>query len=193
MSTRRKITKGNPANPPKNRQSRAATDAPTGPAPGHPKPPAHPPKNSVAIYDVMLPDDTFEDTVEHFFQMVQQAQENPETAGMRRRIYFDVEGHRNELDGFDHDAYEVMKEWMLGWLAPYVTEIHTPLYVVKNPRPQRNDLPEHLITIPGGPKAEREATLVHEAREGNLPIWDSENSVYIHPDSSKTDHDGQPA
>src|SRR6202000_1126183 len=44
--------------------------------------------------------------------------------------------------GFDHDMFELQKEFLIGYLLQFVTEIRTPLYHVRNNRGQRDDVPE---------------------------------------------------
>ncbi|MEV8451820.1 HNH endonuclease [Streptomyces sp. NPDC052095] len=64
--------------------------------------------------------------------------------GAPRHLFLDVQGHRNAAGGFDADAVEIMQEFLLGFLGPYLTEISTPLFQVRNPGPQREDVPDAL-------------------------------------------------
>ncbi|MFJ9647190.1 HNH endonuclease [Streptomyces sp. NPDC101206] len=64
--------------------------------------------------------------------------------GTPRHLYLDVQGHRNAAGGYDADALEIIREFLLGFLGPYLTEISTPLYHVRNPEQQREDLPDVL-------------------------------------------------
>ena len=40
--------------------------------------------------------------------------------------------------------FELQGEFLFGFLSPYLSEIHTPLMHVINPKPQENDLPPAL-------------------------------------------------
>ncbi|MEW2167401.1 HNH endonuclease [Streptomyces sp. NPDC007084] len=67
--------------------------------------------------------------------------------GAPRHVYLDIQGHRNAVGGFDADALEIVREFLLGFLRPYLTEITTPLYRVRNPEPQREDIPDALNVL----------------------------------------------
>ncbi|MEU4369360.1 HNH endonuclease signature motif containing protein [Micromonospora chersina] len=62
----------------------------------------------------------------------------------KRYLYLDVQGHKNDAGGYDRDAYEIIKEFLVGFLMPYLTEVHTPLGAFRNPKAQREDVPEVL-------------------------------------------------
>jgi hypothetical protein len=40
---------------------------------------------------------------------------------------------------------ELQKEFLLGFLSPYLSEIYAPLVSVTNKKPQENDIPPTLI------------------------------------------------
>jgi hypothetical protein len=44
---------------------------------------------------------------------------------------------------------ELQKEFLLGFLSPYLSEIHCPLVDETNQKPQENDTPPTLILIDG--------------------------------------------
>jgi hypothetical protein len=68
--------------------------------------------------------------------------------GGRRMLFLDIEGHR-EADGrFDADMRELQHDFLLGVLAPFLTEAHCPLVTLRNPRHQDNDIPQDLIIEP---------------------------------------------
>ncbi|MBP2052514.1 5-methylcytosine-specific restriction endonuclease McrA [Streptomyces griseochromogenes] len=96
----------------------------------------------MAIYHDMKVYENFERSARRIFECVQDAQRR--SPGARRYLYLDVQGHRNEAGGYDHDAFELMQEFTLGFLGDYLTEIHTPLCHARNPKRQRNDLPDVL-------------------------------------------------
>jgi hypothetical protein len=76
------------------------------------------------------------------FKLVQEAQRVQ--PGKRRKLFLDVEGHRNIQGGFDADMLELQKEFLMGFLIQFLSEIHGPLISVKNPHAQNNDIPSEL-------------------------------------------------
>ncbi|WP_245769197.1 HNH endonuclease [Streptomyces indicus] len=99
-------------------------------------------REGVAIYHDMKVYENFERCAIRIFECIKQAEKS--SPGAPRSLYIDIQGHRNEAGGFDHDAFELIKDFALGFLGDYLTEIHTPLYHVRNPGKQRNDIPEVL-------------------------------------------------
>jgi hypothetical protein len=146
---------------------------------------------AIALYHVMYAHETFDDIAEHLFQLVKHAAQD--FPGQKRILYFDIDEHRNEAGGWDHDAFELQHSFVLSFLMPYLSEAHVPLMGVTNPRPQRDDLPDSLMITPGGPKADRETLLLRQAEATGLPVWDAEEFNFIQPDGSRTDRNGQPA
>jgi hypothetical protein len=66
-------------------------------------------------------------------------------AGKPRFLYLDIEGHRNDEGGYDRDRFELQRDFLLGFLMPYLTECSVPLVdKVRNNFPQRNDVPERF-------------------------------------------------
>ncbi|MGW1225590.1 HNH endonuclease signature motif containing protein [Streptomyces sp. NPDC002530] len=98
----------------------------------------------VAIHHDMKVYENFERSAQRIFACVRQAERA--SPGAPRFLYIDVQGHLNEAGGFDHDAHELMRDFAMGFLLPYLTEVHTPLLGVRNPEPQRNDIP-HVLGI----------------------------------------------
>ena len=43
---------------------------------------------------------------------------------------------------------ELQQEFLFDVLAPFLTEAHCPLVILRNPHPQDDDLPEDLIIEP---------------------------------------------
>src|SRR5690606_8901271 len=99
--------------------------------------------NTVALYHVVEPEDTFEDAAGAVFGLLREAQ-----AGFPdwpRVFYLDVNGHRGDAAGFDADFYEFQQEFLFSVVAPFVTALVTPLTGgLVNPEPQRNDVPDRL-------------------------------------------------
>ncbi|WP_063762324.1 HNH endonuclease [Streptomyces sp. NRRL F-5123] len=114
----------------------------------------------VALYHDMRVEEDFARCAHRLFSVLKKAAvSNP---GAPRYLFMDVQGHRNSVGGFDADAWEIMQEFLLGYLGPYLTEINTPLCHVRNPQPQREDIPDVLtIRDPG-----REHTYDHR----ELPV-----------------------
>ncbi|MBJ7903992.1 HNH endonuclease [Streptomyces sp. DSM 110735] len=96
----------------------------------------------IALYHDMRVEEDFTKCATRLFSILKQAAAaNP---GAPRYLYLDIQGHRNTAGGFDADAFEIIQEFLLGFLGPYLTEISTPLYRVRNPGSQREDVPDVL-------------------------------------------------
>ncbi|RZU24553.1 hypothetical protein EV645_0196 [Kribbella rubisoli] len=96
----------------------------------------------VALYHDMRAEEDFTKCATRLFSILQKAAVASPSAP--RRLYLDVQGHRNAAGGYDADAAEIIQEFLLGYLSPYLTEIRTPLYHARNPGPQREDIPDIL-------------------------------------------------
>jgi len=105
--------------------------------------------NTVSIYHVVGPDDTFEEAAQALFALLREAQER--FPDWPRLLFIDIIGHEGDRAGFDDDFFEFQQEFLFSTLAPFVTALDTPLTgPLLNPAPQRNDLPDRLvIRIPG--------------------------------------------
>ena len=90
----------------------------------------------------------------------------------KRYLYLDIEGHRNKNGGFDHDMYELQKDFALGLLMQFFTEIHMPLIGVKNPKLQRNDMPQEFVIFNN--EKELISKLKKESRDKHFEIYPSE-------------------
>ncbi|MFF7025810.1 HNH endonuclease [Streptomyces klenkii] len=96
----------------------------------------------IALYHDMRVEEDFAKCATRLFSILKKAAAmNP---GSPRYLYLDIQGHRNAAGGYDADALEIIREFLLGFLGPYLTEISTPLYQAKNPEPQREDIPDVL-------------------------------------------------
>jgi hypothetical protein len=79
--------------------------------------------------------------------LVQEAQKKcPEK---KRVLYLDIEGHRNKKGGFNDEMFELQKDFLLGFLMQFLTEIHGPLVSAQNSKPQENNIPASLIISEG--------------------------------------------
>jgi hypothetical protein len=102
---------------------------------------------AMLIYHDMRVHEDFERCAQRLFQMTQSSAK--QFPGKRRILILDIQGHRNKAGGFDSDSYDILREFILGYLMPFLSEAQTPLYHVKNPRGQSEDIPEILqITDP---------------------------------------------
>lgn len=96
----------------------------------------------IALYHRVTPEDTFEVAAQMLFDLVLKAE--ADYPGQPRSLILDVEGHRNDAGGFDHDMFELQKDFLIGHLGQYLSELRTPLYHVRNPN-QVDELPEDLV------------------------------------------------
>ena len=96
----------------------------------------------VAIYHVVLENEDFARAAKMLYMTVYMAQQkNP---NQPRVLYLDIDGHRNSQGGYDHDIFELPKDFVLGFLFPYLSEVHMPLISVVNDKLQQNEMPEEL-------------------------------------------------
>lgn len=102
-----------------------------------------PDADSVALYHVVYAQENFEESAQTLLRLVQRAQRL--RPGNKRKLYLDIEGHRNSEGGFDADMLELQQDFLLGFLSPYLSEIYCPLVHVKNSKPQENDIPSAMI------------------------------------------------
>ncbi|MFC1432474.1 HNH endonuclease [Streptacidiphilus sp. N1-3] len=96
----------------------------------------------IALYHDMRVEEDFNKCATRLFTILKKAA--AERPGAPRYLYLDIQGHRNAAGGYDADALEIIREFLLDFLGPYVTEISTPLYRARNPKPQREDIPDVL-------------------------------------------------
>lgn len=95
---------------------------------------------STVLYHIVYEHETFEQAARALVDLV--AFSERESSGAPRVLFLDIEGHRNPEGGFDHDMFELQKEFLIGYLLQFMTEIRTPLYHVRNTKGQRDDVPE---------------------------------------------------
>lgn len=97
---------------------------------------------AMALYHCVYPEENFERAAREIFDLIAHTIEFFPNA--KRSLYLDIEGHRTPTDAFDADMFELQKDFLLGFLLPFLAELHTPLFHVENPKSQRADLPEEL-------------------------------------------------
>lgn len=99
--------------------------------------------NTVAVYHVVMPEDTFEQAAQAVMGLVRQAQD--QFPDWPRVLYLDVAGHEGDAAGFDPDFYEFQQDFLFSAVAPFVQALEAPLTGgLVNPQPQRNDVPDRL-------------------------------------------------
>lgn len=99
-------------------------------------------EKQIFLYHRVMRRENFEKAAKDLFNLLQAAQKkNPNQS---RVLYVDIDGHRNEKGGYDDDMLELQKEFGLGFLLPFFTEVHFPLISIDNPNEQCNDIPDKL-------------------------------------------------
>ncbi len=99
--------------------------------------------NTVALYHVVAPDESFEEAAQAVVALLRQAQD--QFPDWPRVVYLDVAGHEGEAAGFDPDFYEFQQDFWFSAVAPFTSAFETPLTGgMVNPEPQRNDVPDRL-------------------------------------------------
>jgi hypothetical protein len=101
-------------------------------------------KPASALYHTVKSTNNFDQSSKSLFQLIIEAQNK--TPNTDRHIYLDIEGHRNERGGFDHDMFELQSTF-IGFILPYIKSISTPLCKMINPKKQINSLPFTDLTI----------------------------------------------
>jgi len=108
-------------------------------------------------------------------------------SGKPRHLYLDIEGHRNEAGGFDRDALELQKEFLIDFFMHWLTEVHMSLGAYRNGH-QREDLPDRLNIFEGLAAATRAEGIAALAREGGQAVFDTETSEWVQPDGTREPH-----
>ena len=96
----------------------------------------------VALYHRIMRRENFEKAAKDLFDLLKTAQ--TKTPDVERALYVDIDGHKNSEGGYDRDMLELQKDFGVGFLGKYFTEVHFPLIEFKNPNPQCNDIPRYL-------------------------------------------------
>lgn len=99
---------------------------------------------AVAIYHVVYSHEGFEESAQILFKLVQRAQSV--MPGKPRKLFLDIEGHRNSDGGFDADMFELLTVFIPDFLARFLTAIYCPLFkVTDRTTQQENELPLELV------------------------------------------------
>lgn len=131
-------------------------------------------KDGIALYHRMLKNEGFEETAETLFKLVQKAAR--EYPGQPRALFLDIDGHRNSKGGLDHDAWELVSNFVPGMLLPHLKQFSCPLYTTENPEPQRDDVPHELQIFPGVSGQERK-DLIDSMKQAGLEPYDADLHV----------------
>src|ERR1051326_7928284 len=99
----------------------------------------------IAIYHLVFANENFDTAAKHIYELITHAQKL--SPGQKRILYLDIEGHRNDSSGFDHDMFKLQKNFLIGFMMPYLTEIVMPLMHINNTRLQKNDLPDEFVSV----------------------------------------------
>jgi hypothetical protein len=97
---------------------------------------------AMVLYHCVYPEENFERAARDIFDLIRHTIEFFPNA--KRSLYLDIEGHRTPTDAFDSDMFELQKDFLLGFLMPFLAELRMPLIHVENPNSQRADLPDEL-------------------------------------------------
>ncbi|MNO70968.1 HNH endonuclease [compost metagenome] len=95
--------------------------------------------SGIAIYHVVFEHEDFETSANILMKLLQNAQK--QLPNQKRYLYLDIDGHRNKSGGYDHDMFELQKDFIIGFLMQFFTKIHMPLGRAENNRLQSNDVP----------------------------------------------------
>lgn len=103
----------------------------------------------IALYHDMAVYENFERCASRIFQVIHRAQQV--MPNVSRVLYFDIQGHLDSDNEHDRDSLEMLGHFLPEKALPYLTELHTPMYAMKNPNRQNNRVPEGMrIGYPEG-------------------------------------------
>ena len=99
--------------------------------------------NTVSLYHVVGPEDSFEQAAQGVVDLLREAQQR--FPDWPRTFYVDILGHIDATGRFTEDFVEFQQEFFFHVVAPFVTALELPLTgPLVNPDPQRNDVPDRL-------------------------------------------------
>mgnify|MGYP000091049970 CR=1 FL=1 len=97
---------------------------------------------SIAIYHNVFADENFITAAKHIHALLLDAQNK--FPNHKRILYLDIDEHRYSDGAFDHDMFELQRHYILGFLAPFFSEINIPIVSLKFNKLQRNDIPNSI-------------------------------------------------
>ncbi len=141
-----------------------------GPTPRKSSDPA-PLKGAALILHTMRADEGFDETAEILMKLIHDTQHKSPDAP--RHLVFTVEGHRNDEGGYDEDAWELINNFIPGFLSRYLTQYEHPYAAVRMPNPQRNDPPQ-TVSIVAKDQADK---MLAEGK----PVFDADSNTLFEP------------
>lgn len=128
-----------------------------------------------AVYHRVMRRENFENAAQDLFKLLKSAQQN--FPNKPRMLFVDIDGHRNEEGSFDQDMFELQTEFGMEFLLPFFKEVHFPLFSIKNPKEQSNDIPEELKIFNVENKKDTSLEDLYIENYSNTEFM-SENDVY---------------
>lgn len=99
-------------------------------------------EDKVALYHRVMRHENFEKAAKDLFDLLKLSQ--IKSPNVDRVLYVDIDGHINAAGGYDHDMFELQKEFGVSFLGKFFAEVHFPLIHFINPNPQCNNVPKKL-------------------------------------------------
>ena len=105
-------------------------------------------QKGIALYHYVYRHENFVESAQILFKLVKYAQKH--FPGKPRYLYLDIEEHKNSSGGYDRDMFELQRDFILGFLGPYLSSIRMPLINCDKEK-QQNDIPDELKIISSNP------------------------------------------
>jgi len=131
----------------------------------------------IALYHRVMKRENFETAAKDLFDLLISTQKK--FPNKPRVLYVDIDGHRNAEGGFDEDMLELQKEFGLGFLAQFFTEVHFPLISAKNKEQQNNKIPDELQIFNANNKKDDSLNDLYIENYSNTE-FQSEQDVYAY-------------
>lgn len=80
--------------------------------------------------------ENFEQAAKKIYRLIYEIGERE--PNLKRALVVEIQGHRNEEGGYDHDMFELQYEFLLKCMLPFLHSLHIPLVSVTNAKPQKN-------------------------------------------------------
>lgn len=132
-------------------------------------------KERIILYHRIMRRENFEKAAKDLFNLLKTA--HVKCPDMDRVLYVDIDGHKNPSGGYDRDMLELQKDFGLGFLGKFFSEIHFPLIDVMNSHPQCNDIPEKLEILSQEKYDDKELSALYIENYSNTEFV-SEPDVY---------------
>lgn len=99
---------------------------------------------AVCLYHAVYAHEDFDASAQILWKLLLGAQK--QYPGKPRRLFMDIDGHRDATGRFDHDMRELQIDFIGKHLRHYFTSVSMPLFQWENPKPQI-DAPEVDLRI----------------------------------------------